>query len=107
MTILQQSSKAFDRSLGTWFTQVDSSVVKLPRFQRFEAWDRGRITSFLNTIVHNLPIGVALVLEVGDKEKFISRYVSTAPEKTVRVTEHLLDGQQRNHGLLASDAQQL
>jgi hypothetical protein len=61
-----------------------------------EAWDRGRITSFLNTIIHNLPIGAALILEVGDEQKFVSRYVSTAePTKPERVTEHLLDGQQR------------
>lgn len=95
MTILQQSSKAQDRSLGTWYAQIESGVIKLPRFQRFEAWDRGRIMGFLNTIIQNLPVGVTLLLEVGDKEKFESRYITTAPEPNTRVTEHLLDGQQR------------
>ena len=37
MTILQQSSKAQDRALGTWYVQVASGTLKLPRFQRFEA----------------------------------------------------------------------
>lgn len=41
-------------------------------------------------------MGITLVLEVGDEEKFISRYLETAtPDEERRVTEHLLDGQQR------------
>ena len=56
MSIMQQSSKAQDRTLGVWFHHVQQGMVKLPRFQRFEAWDRGRITSFLNTIINNLPV---------------------------------------------------
>src|SRR5690349_18311192 len=95
MTILQQSSKARDRNLGEWYEQIRAGRLKLPRFQRFEAWDRGRVLGFLNTIIQNLPVGVTLLLEVGDKEKFVSRYVATAPETAARVNEHLLDGQQR------------
>lgn len=95
MNILQQSSKAQDRSLGTWYVQIQSGAVKLPRFQRFEAWDRWRVAGFLNTVVQNLPVGVTLLLQVGDHEQFISRYIVTAPETGGRVTEHLLDGQQR------------
>lgn len=95
-TILEQSSKAFDRSLGSWFVQISTGAIKLPRFQRFEAWDRWRVTGFLDTIIHNLPVGVTLVLQVGGDEKFVSRYISTAePKIGAAVTEHLLDGQQR------------
>lgn len=95
MTILQQSIKAEDRSLGTWYTLIQSGQLKLPRFQRMEAWDRSRIKGFLNTIIQSLPVGVTLLLQVGDEEKFISRYIATAPETGARSTEHLLDGQQR------------
>ena len=95
MTILLQSSKAQDRTLNTWYAQIKAGTIKLPRFQRFEAWDRGRVMGFLNTVIQNLPVGVTLLLEVGDKQKFDSRYIATAPETGVRVTEHLLDGQQR------------
>ena len=77
MSIMQQSSRAQDRTLGVWFHQIDQGTVKLPRFQRFEAWDRGRITSFLTTIIRNLPVGVTLVLEVAGPEKFVSRYIRT------------------------------
>jgi hypothetical protein len=95
MNILQQSSKAQDRHLGAWYVQIESGTLKLPRFQRFEAWDRWRVAGFLNTVIQNLPVGVTLLLQVGDKEQFISRYIATAPETGGRVTEHLLDGQQR------------
>ncbi|MBL8343964.1 MAG: DUF262 domain-containing protein [Rubrivivax sp.] len=95
MTILQQSSRAQDRNLGTWYVQIQAGTLKLPRFQRFEAWDRWRVVGFLNTVIRNLPVGITLLLQVGDKEQFISRYIATAPESNARVTEHLLDGQQR------------
>lgn len=96
MSIMQQSSKAQDRTIGVWFQNIQQGMIKLPRFQRFEAWDRGRITSFLNTIINNLPVGVALALEVAGTEKFESRYISTSdPESPGTVTQHLLDGQQR------------
>jgi len=95
MDILQHSSKAQDRTLGAWYVQIASGAIKLPRFQRFEAWDRWRVAAFLSTVIDNLPVGVTLLLQVGDREKFISRYIATAPETGARVTEHLLDGQQR------------
>lgn len=96
MSIMQQSSKAQDRTLGVWFQAIQQGQVKLPRFQRHEAWDKWRITSFLNTIINNLPVGVALALEVAGEEKFISRYiVSAEPNVQGTVTQHLLDGQQR------------
>ncbi len=96
MSIMQQSSKAQDRTLGVWFQAIQQGQVKLPRFQRYEAWDKWRITSFLNTIINNLPVGVTLALEVAGEEKFISRYiVSAEPNVQGTVTQHLLDGQQR------------
>jgi len=95
MTLLQVSSSARDRKLSDWYERIRTGQLRLPRFQRFEAWDRGRVIGLLNTIIQNLPVGVTLLLEVGDKEKFVSRPVATAPATGERVTEHLLDGQQR------------
>lgn len=91
------SFQASDRKLDLWYKRVKDGEIKLPRFQRFEAWDKNRICSLLNMIVHDLPLGITLLLEV-DKEKFISRYLATAEVKAPpypRVIEHLLDGQQR------------
>ncbi len=87
--------EARNRKLSDWYGKVKRAEIKLPRFQRFEAWDRNRICSLVETVINNLPLGITLVLEVGDKEKFISRHLSTAPEIGNRVYEHLLDGQQR------------
>ena len=96
MTVLHQSSKAQDRTLGVWFQNIQQGHIKLPRFQRYEAWDRGRNTSFLNTVINNLPVGVTLALEVAGEEKFLSRYIVTAePSVGSTVIQHLLDGQQR------------
>ena len=78
-----------------WYGKIKRGEIKLPRFQRFEAWDRHRICSLTETVIHNLPLGITLVLEVGEQEKFVSRFLETAPSNGGRVYEHLLDGQQR------------
>ncbi len=91
------SVQARDRKLETWYKRVKDGEIKLPRFQRFEAWDKNRIKSLLSMIVLDLPLGITLLLEV-DQEQFISRYLATAEIKQPpfpRVIEHLLDGQQR------------
>ena len=87
--------EARNRKLEEWYGKINRSEIKLPRFQRFEAWDRHRICSLNEMVIHNLPLGITLVLEVGEQEKFISRFLNTSPEKDGRVFEHLLDGQQR------------
>lgn len=90
------SVQARDRKIEIWYNKIRFGEIKLPRFQRHEAWDKGRISSLLTTIMHDLPLGITLILEV-DKEQFISRYLVTAEHKEPypKVTEHLLDGQQR------------
>jgi hypothetical protein len=67
----------------------------LPRFQRFEAWGHTSVTQLFNTILQDLPVGAVLVLEVGNEEPFILRTIKGAPTTGERVTEHLLDGQQK------------
>lgn len=87
--------EARNRHLPEWFNRVRSGQVLLPRFQRHEAWSHDKIAGLLQTVVRGLPAGAVLVLEVGDKEFFKSRPVVGAPTPTERVSEHLLDGQQR------------
>ncbi|MFZ1537266.1 MAG: DUF262 domain-containing protein [Chromatiaceae bacterium] len=89
------SIEARNRLLPDWFTRIRTRQTVLPRFQRFEAWDHSRVTQMFNTILQDLPVGAGLVLEIGDQEPFISRNLKGAPEIGERVTEHLLDGQQR------------
>ena len=87
--------EARNRKLDDWYGKIKRGEIRLPRFQRFEAWDHHRICSLIETVIHNLPLGITLVLEVGDHQKFISRPLETAPRNGGRVHEHLLDGQQR------------
>ena len=88
-------TQAMDRKLSQWFNKIQEGEIKLPRFQRYEAWDRRRITSLLTNILNDLPLGITLILIVGDEIKFQDRYIETAPETNSKVNEYLLDGQQR------------
>jgi hypothetical protein len=87
--------QAQNRTLPQWFNRIESGQIKLPRFQRYEAWGGGEIAGLLETVLRQLPAGAALILEVGDQEKFKSRLMEGAPPPTEKVNEHLLDGQQR------------
>lgn len=86
---------AHDRFLPEWFNRIRSRQITLPRFQRFVAWGHGEVSGLLTTVLRGLPSGATLILEVGDEEKFRSRTMVDAPESGEKVTEQLLDGQQR------------
>lgn len=93
---------ARNRMLPDWFTRIRTGQIKLPRFQRFEAWTHGEVSSLLETVLRGLPAGATLILEVGESEPFVSRTMVGAPTAVERCTEHLLDGQQRLTGLWRS-----
>jgi hypothetical protein len=86
---------AHDRFLPEWFNRIRSRQITLPRFQRFIAWGHNEVSALLTTVLRGLPSGATLILEVGDEEKFKSRTMIDAPENGEKVTEQLLDGQQR------------
>lgn len=86
---------ARNRTLPEWFNRIRTGQIKLPRFQRHEAWTHNEISSLLGAVLRGLPSGAALILEVGDQEPFVSRTMIGAPPAVERVSEHLLDGQQR------------
>lgn len=87
--------EARNRQLPDWFNRIRTGQVRLPRFQRFEAWGHDKVSGLIETVLRGLPAGASLVLEIGDKEPFHTRPLVGAPDPTERVTEHLLDGQQR------------
>ncbi len=86
---------AHDRFLPEWFNRIRSRQITLPRFQRLMAWGHGEVSGLLTTVLRGLPSGATLILEVSDEEKFKSRTMTDAPESGEKVTEQLLDGQQR------------
>lgn len=87
--------EAQNRLLPQWFHRIATGQLRLPRFQRFESWGPREISDLVETVLRGLPAGATLILQVGDREKFISRTMIGAPEPTETVNEHLLDGQQR------------
>jgi hypothetical protein len=87
--------QAHDRTLPQWFDRIRNRQITLPRFQRFVAWGHSEVADLLTTVLRGLPAGASLILEVGVTEKFKSRSMTDAPETGERVTEQLLDGQQR------------
>lgn len=88
--------EARNRYLPDWISRIKNRQIVLPRFQRMEAWGHREVSDLLQTVLDGLPAGAALVLEVGDPpEPFRSRPMVGAPDRGDRVSELLLDGQQR------------
>ena len=104
--------EARSKSIEQWFAAIEQGQIKLPRFQRHEAWRPQQIAGLFENILRapSLPIGVLLILEVGDKELFHSRSIVGAPALSVKPNMQLLDGQQRMTALwraLTDDYQEL
>src|SRR5258708_23735204 len=81
-----------NRPLSEWLIRIRTGQIKLPRFQRFEAWPHANVTSVLNNVLRDLPIGALLILEVNaDNEPFVSRTVVGAEKTGEQVNEsHLV-----------------
>lgn len=104
--------EARSKSIEQWFAAIEQGQIKLPRFQRHEAWRPHQIAGLFENILRSpsLPIGVLLILEVGDKELFHSRPIVGAPALSAKPNMQLLDGQQRMTALwraLTADYQEL
>ncbi|MBT9447465.1 MAG: DUF262 domain-containing protein [Hyphomonadaceae bacterium] len=89
--------EARSKPIEAWFTSIEQGQIKLPRFQRHEAWRPLQISGLFENILRSpsLPVGVLLILEVGDKELFHSRPIVGAPSLSAKPSMQLLDGQQR------------
>jgi len=96
--------EARSKTIEAWFSMIEQGQIRLPRFQRHEAWRPAQIAGLFENILRTpaLPVGVLLILEVGDKELFHSRPIVGAPASNTRPSMHLLDGQQRMTALWRS-----
>jgi hypothetical protein len=86
------------QSLEDWLFHIASGKIALPKFQRFEAWDRHKVRAFLQSIVDGLPTGAILLLRSNQPQPlFHWRYIDSAPEGQGGQPpwELILDGQQR------------
>ena len=87
--------EARNRFLPDWMSRIRTHQIELPRFQRMESWGHKEVSDLLNSVARGLPVGSVLILEIGDEMPFVSRPLKGAPTTSERVTELLLDGQQR------------
>lgn len=85
------------KNIETWFTEINQGQLVLPRFQRHPAWRDDQVAALFENILRkpSLPIGVLLILDVGDEQPFQYRPIDGAPKASPRPRMHLLDGQQR------------
>jgi hypothetical protein len=87
--------QAQDRTIERWFNRIRTGQLLLPRFQRHEAWPYENVAGLLDSVLKELPVGSALILQIGENRPFVTRPLAGAPEPTERCNEYLLDGQQR------------
>ena len=90
-------TKINSNTIETWFGEIERGLLVLPRFQRHPAWRDDQVASLFENILRkpSLPIGVLLILSVGDEQPFLYRPIDGAPSASPSPRMHLLDGQQR------------
>ncbi len=86
-----------NKPIEHWLEDIRRGVVRLPRFQRREAWTYKHVENFLNTVIlHDRPIGVLLTLDVDpNNQPFETRSLEGTVNNGEKCRSHLLDGQQR------------
>ncbi|MCY4209799.1 MAG: DUF262 domain-containing protein [Gammaproteobacteria bacterium] len=86
-----------NKPIESWLEDIRRGVVRLPRFQRREAWTYKHVENFLATVIlHDRPIGVLLTLEVDSVDQpFETRSLEGTVNNGEKCRYHLLDGQQR------------
>ena len=90
-------TKINSNTIETWFAEIERGLLVLPRFQRHPAWRDDQVASLFENVLRkpSLPIGVLLILSVGDDQPFQYRPIDGAPDASPNPRMHLLDGQQR------------
>ena len=72
------------------------SIGRFPPPPPRQAQDKALpVSGLFTTVLRGLPSGAAVVLEVGDEEKFVGRTLVDGPDSGEKVNEQLLDGHQR------------
>ena len=86
-----------NKNIDSWLEDIRRGIVRLPRFQRREAWSYKHVENFLDAlIIRNGPIGVLLTLEVDpNRQPFFTRSLEGTENNGELCRTHLLDGQQR------------
>lgn len=92
-----------DYDLSELLMMVHEGTIQLPDFQRTWKWDNDRIRSLLSSVSLGYPVGVVMLLDVGDDVVFATENLAgSAAPPGVKPERLLLDGQQRLTSLYQS-----
>jgi hypothetical protein len=92
-----------DYQLGELLKMVHEAKIQLPDFQRKWKWDNDRIRGLLASISLGHPVGVVMLLDVGENISFATELLSGVKNQGSPKPERLLlDGQQRLTSLYQS-----
>lgn len=92
-----------DYPLSDLLRMVHEGKIQLPDFQRKWKWDNDRIRSLLSSISLGHPVGVVMLLDVGEEVVFATEKLSgSAAGAEIKPERLLLDGQQRLTSLYQS-----
>lgn len=92
-----------DYPLSDLLRMVHEGKIQLPDFQRKWKWDNDRIRGLLSSISLGHPVGVVMLLDVGEEVVFATERLSgSAADLGTKPERLLLDGQQRLTSLYQS-----
>jgi hypothetical protein len=85
-----------DYQLGELLKMVHEARIQLPDFQRKWKWDNDRIRGLLASISLGHPVGVVMLLDVGESVSFATELLAGVRNQAgIKPERLLLDGQQR------------
>ena len=96
----QDLAHYYPRSVGDWVERTSSGKVAIADFQRSFVWDSSKMTGYTKAIIMGKPVGVYLILAMGDRPQFEPRAFNEMNTPLGAVEELVLDGQQRLTSLL-------
>lgn len=85
-------------NLSKFFRELESGIIRIPRFQRGYIWEKSKITKLLNSIYNQYPIGsIFLWLAPKEYKNYIREWKDLGLPEDTNQNEYqfILDGQQR------------
>ncbi|MEA4958144.1 MAG: DUF262 domain-containing protein, partial [Anaerolineaceae bacterium] len=89
----QNQTKKFD----FLFSDIDSGIIKIPKFQRYFFWTKEQTARLIDSIIKGYPIGTFIFWQTQDELRHFKEIGNiTLPSTPVGSSvKYVLDGQQR------------
>lgn len=101
MSIMQPQNQT--KKYDFLFSDIDSGIVKIPKFQRSFIWTKEQTASLIDSIIKGYPIGTFIFWQTKDELRHFKEIGNTPLPDTPLGTpaKYVLDGQQRITSLYA------